>query len=148
MLECIIGIGNKKTGFKCKVSYKISTIVYNFKETVLVGSSGKHLIFKAIHFYTGIKRPPALLCTTEDNQDSLADYEILCLEPLHDIKNIINNIFNELCNVIEDQDLKNSVEQHINVLKGKYIAMVANGLLFALQPKTSKCQCNIFDCIQ
>ena len=83
--------------------------------------------------FTGIKRPPALLCTTEDNQDSLADYEILCLEPLHEIKNIINNIFNELCNVIEDQDLKNSVEQHINVLKGKYIAMVANGLLFASQ---------------
>lgn len=65
-----------------------------------------------------MRRAPALLCTDEVCQ--LESYECLMVEPLHDIKNVVNRIFDGLCLVIpdDDGDLKNEVIATIAAIKG------------------------------
>lgn len=67
----------------------------------------------------GIKRPAALLTGQVEIPSSLTDYEIMMVEPLHDLKNVINRIFNELPHAISDPALKSSLTDALTILKGK-----------------------------
>ena len=62
-------------------------------QTTIKGAKLKSLNLTS--FITGIKRFPALQCSTMQNVD-LLDYEIALMEPLHDFKNVINRIIQEL----------------------------------------------------
>ena len=68
-------------------------------------------------FFPGIKRPPALLCT-DDYATNLQDYEICLIEPLHDIKNVINRLFGELPHGIQEQRLREAITKAKLDLKG------------------------------
>lgn len=54
-------------------------------------------------------------------------YEICLVEPLHDIKNVVNHVFNELCNIIPEVELRTNVATHITALKGKKLIKVLEG---------------------
>ena len=66
----------------------------------------------------GIKRPAALLCSGRD-QAAIADYEIGLVEPLHDIKNIINRIFEDLPHAVSEPELKQTIKTSLELLRRK-----------------------------
>ena len=71
----------------------------------------------ALSDLSGVKRPPALLCG--DREDLIEDYEIALIEPLHDLKNIINRVFDELPKVITEESLLAAVNEFLSIVKGK-----------------------------
>lgn len=70
-------------------------------------------------FFIGIKRPAALLCTGRDPSE-IEEYEIGLIEPLHDIKNIINRIFDELPHAVTEPELKSTIQNSLDLLRRKY----------------------------
>ena len=68
----------------------------------------------------GIKRPPALMCSTT-NPDNLECYEISMIEPLHDLKNVINRVFSELPHAVSEQELSKTIKTAIELLRGKLL---------------------------
>ena len=66
---------------------------------------------------TGIRRLPALLCTDKEPQN-MEQYEICMIEPLHDLKSVINCVFGELPNSIEDKELRDVISAAKTDLKG------------------------------
>lgn len=67
----------------------------------------------------GVKRPPALLCTEEDSMDLLLSYEIALTEPLHDFKNVINRVLDELPYATSDKHIRASLLDILNELKSR-----------------------------
>ena len=54
-----------------------------------------------------------------DREDLIEDYEIALVEPLHDLKNIINRVFDELPKVITEESLLAAVNEFLSIVKGK-----------------------------
>lgn len=71
-------------------------------------------------YTVGLKRLPALLSQGETlNSLSLHWYEIIMTEPLHDLKNLICNILDELPKQLPNRQLCKDMEAYITTLKGK-----------------------------
>lgn len=71
------------------------------------------------YLFTGAKRPPALHCTSAEPVNA-EHYEICMIEPLHDLKNLINRIMSELPHAIRDTQLKELVEDNLSLLGGTF----------------------------
>lgn len=69
------------------------------------------------HLFQGVKRPAALHTTGEFRQ--LEAYEVLMVEPLHDLKNVINRIFDELPHAVTEPALKQDITNTISILRGR-----------------------------
>ena len=59
----------------------------------------------------GIQRPPALLCSMSEGQNTikglhLETYEVQMCEPLHDISNVVANLITELPNHLPEKNSK------------------------------------------
>ena len=67
---------------------------------------------------TGVKRPPALYCTNDD-EISHPFYEIALTEPLHDFKTVISKVLNELPNATIEKPLKESLAKLLSEIHGK-----------------------------
>ena len=67
--------------------------------------------------FLGVKRPPALLCTGR-SEDVIADYEDAMTEPLHDFKNVINHVFEELPHAVKECRLNTTIREALDILKG------------------------------
>lgn len=72
-----------------------------------------------IQYFTGARRPLALLCPDRENCPFLANYEICLVEPLHDLKNLISRIFEELPNCTENPLLKTVIKEKLDVMNSK-----------------------------
>ena len=71
----------------------------------------------ALSDLSGVKRPPALLCG--DREDLIDGYEIALIEPLEDLKNLINRVFDKHPKVITEESLLAAVNEFLSILKGK-----------------------------
>lgn len=79
--------------------------------------------------FEGVKRPAALLTTGDVTL--LPTYEIMMVEPLHDLKNVINRVFEELPYSVSEPPLKQRITGAIELLKGESI--VSNYMRLQLQ---------------
>ena len=80
------------------------------------------MIHKMVHrviLFTGIKRPQALQ-TVEGENSNLDSYEICLVEPLHDIKNVVNRLFGELPHNINNNTLREAIVKAKKDLNGQY----------------------------
>ena len=72
------------------------------------------------HSVLGVTRLPALLtCGDTLSEIGCSDYEISLCEPLHDLKNTISTILDEMPAVIEDQRLQTAIRDFCKQLTGK-----------------------------
>ena len=70
----------------------------------------------------GIRKPLALMCTNSDNMPDLSQYEICTVEPLHDFKNLINRVMDELPHLAPDvPELHNAINETLTALAGTYL---------------------------
>lgn len=69
-------------------------------------------------YITGVKRPPALLCSLKKDHIDLHSYEIAQTEPLHDFKNVIDRVLKELHYATDEKDLKISLTNILAELEG------------------------------
>lgn len=65
---------------------------------------------------SGIRRPPALWCS--EHIFDLPCYEVVQTEPLHDFKNTINRVLEELPHAIKQPDLRKEIENITLELRG------------------------------
>ena len=84
----------------------------------------KKLLEKNLH---GMQRLPALMYnhpTSNLSDLNLANYEILCHEPLHDISNHIKNLYNELVHHVPN-NIQERFKQIIqNSFKGNHLVYI------------------------
>ena len=70
----------------------------------------------------GVKRLPALLTTGLSLEEiGIPRYEIANCEPLHDLKNVINHLLNELPHHLDDMqpELKEKITTFCNLVTSK-----------------------------
>ena len=73
----------------------------------------------------GVRRPPALLCADRDISPELSSYEVALLEPLHDLKNLIARVFEELPDAAaEEPSLKQIIKEKLDILNGGLLCRV------------------------
>ena len=53
-----------------------------------------------------------------EEQVDIPDYEISFVESLHDFKNVINRVLNELPNATQNKELQGKLSDIVNSLKG------------------------------
>lgn len=73
--------------------------------------------------YLGVRRPLALLCPNAESCPYLANYEICQVEPLHDLKNVISRLFEELPSCAEDLLLKSVIKEKLDAMNGMRLNM-------------------------
>ena len=67
----------------------------------------------------GIGRTPALFIYVAD-ESLVEEYKESMVEPLHDPKNVINRIFDELPHAVKDPQLKATMKDLISAMKAGY----------------------------
>ena len=76
-----------------------------------------------------MRRPPALLCADRDISPELSSCEVALLEPLHDLKNLIARVFEELPDAAaEEPSLKQIIKEKLDILNGGLLCRVNSQL--------------------
>ena len=71
----------------------------------------------------GIQRPPALLCSMSEGQNTIKDlhletYEVQMCEPLHDISNVVANLITELPYHLPEREIQKEYEEFSKITIG------------------------------
>jgi hypothetical protein len=73
--------------------------------------------------HTGVRRMPALLTAERQVAGLLDSYEVVMCEPLHDLKNVISAILEELPHQIEERSLKRKVTEFCSTCARKWVLL-------------------------